>query len=82
MSIVNLIVALALMGGLWVAVVKLLAASIRRTDRVEAAVEQTTEVAPQRSPPANRPLFVPPIPTGAANSRIVGSRSTMKDLRA
>jgi type II secretory pathway pseudopilin PulG len=82
MSIINLIVALALMGGLWVAIVKALAASIRRTDRIEAAAARAAEAAARRSPTANRPSPVLPTYTGAPNSRIVDEASAMKDLHA
>jgi hypothetical protein len=77
MTIVNLIAALALMGGLWVVIVKTLAASVRRTERLDAAALSPTE-----SAPANRPRYAPPNRSGAANVRVVGLGSATKDLHA
>jgi hypothetical protein len=82
MNIVNLVVALALMGGLWVATVKALAASIRRTERVEAAARRVAKAPPRRSPPTNRRVPMPPNCVGAPNSRTGDRLSAMKDLLA
>lgn len=77
MTIINLIAALALMGGLWVAIVKALAASIRRAERLDAAALNTPQAVP-----ATRPRYASPIHPDAANPRIVDRLSAMKDLHA
>jgi len=82
MSIVNLIMALALMGGLWVGIVKARALSIRPSARVRAPAPLVAEAPSWRSLPANRLLGRPPACSGPANARAAVDISTMKDLSA
>lgn len=83
MSIVNLIVALALMGGLWVATVRVLAASFRHTEASQAdqADRAQQAAAPKHAGLANR-LHLAPTRGRAVDEYSVADLSATRDRPA
>ncbi|PZS18726.1 MAG: hypothetical protein DLM57_05530 [Pseudonocardiales bacterium] len=61
----TLVVTIVLLGGLWVAIAQVLAASLRRSDPAQAAPHRlAAKTAPWRAPPANRVTSMPTTRTG------------------
>jgi len=83
MNTINLLAALALVGGLWVAIVRWLAASVRHADPVQdAPVRLALKSARWRPQPGNR--FLPTLPTSPGPDNVTTSVgfASAKDLLA
>jgi hypothetical protein len=81
MSIVNLILALALMGIAWVATVRALEASLRHTDGHAAQTLPAAEAVPRRSSPPNR-MVSAGTRTGPSNAYGVVDIAGLEELSA
>jgi hypothetical protein len=79
----SLVMALALIGSLWVAVAVALAFSTRRNDLAESATSRlAAKSAPWRAQPDNRVLPRVPANSGPANDKTASDISRFKDLLA
>ena len=83
MNTSNVVAALALVGGLWAAIVVVLARAVRRLDLdQDAPLRLLAKSAPWRSPPANRAVPEVARGTGPANVCTTLGIASAKDLSA